>query len=105
VTRLVPSAFEARGKPPLPQRNPRMRVWSVRHAALIERVYARFEAALMRVGPIFARIGYNRLERPAAAVEAAVKGLTEGDIPEGLRACRPSAPPKSKRRPPSPPAK
>jgi hypothetical protein len=31
--------------------------------------------------------------------------LTRGDIPEGLRACRPSAPPRSTRRPPSPTAR
>jgi hypothetical protein len=47
----------------------------VRHAALLERLYARFEAALVSAAPLFARIGYDRLERPAAALEAAVKGL------------------------------
>jgi hypothetical protein len=47
----------------------------VRHAALIERVYARFAAALARIAPVLARVGYDRLERPVAALEAAVKGL------------------------------
>jgi hypothetical protein len=75
VTRLVPCAFEPRGKPPPPERNPRMRLWSVRHAALIERVYARFEAALSRAAPLLARLGYDGLERPTAALEAAVKGF------------------------------
>jgi Methylene-tetrahydrofolate reductase C terminal len=75
VTRLAPCAFEPRGKPPPPERKPRMWLWSVRHAALLERVYARSEAALARAAPIFARLGYDRLERPAAALEAAFKGF------------------------------
>ncbi len=75
MTRLVPSAFEPRGKRPPPGRNPHMRLWSVRHAALMERVYARFEAALARAAPMLARVGYDRLERPVAALEATVKGL------------------------------
>ena len=47
----------------------------MRHAALMERVYARFEAALVARRRSSPRIGYDRLERPAAAVEAAVKGF------------------------------
>jgi hypothetical protein len=72
---LTPSAFEPRGKRPPPQRNPWIRVWSVRHAALMERLYERFEAALAGVAPILARIGFARLEHPVAALEAGVKGL------------------------------
>ena len=34
-----------------------------------------FEAALASAAPILARIGFHRLERPAAALEAGVKGL------------------------------
>jgi len=52
-----------------------MRLFSVRHAAPIERVYARFEAALVRLGPLLKRLGYARLERPIAALEAGVKGF------------------------------
>jgi len=51
VTRLTPSAFEPRGKRAPPDRNPRVRLFSVRHAALIERLYARFEAAIVRAAP------------------------------------------------------
>jgi hypothetical protein len=72
---LTPSAFEPRGKRPPPGRNPRMRAWSVRHAALMESLYKRFEAALAGLAPILARIGFARLERPVAALEASVKGL------------------------------
>ena len=75
MTALAPSAFEPRGKWPPPQRNPRMRTWSVRHSALMERLYKRFEAAIAGVAPILARIGFGRLERPVAALEAGVKGF------------------------------
>ena len=47
----------------------------MRQAALMERLYAGFEAALAAAAPILARIGFARLERPVAAVEGAVKGL------------------------------
>jgi hypothetical protein len=52
-----------------------MRLWSVRHAALMERLYAGFEAALIRMDPLFARLGYDRLERPVARLESGVKGF------------------------------
>jgi Methylene-tetrahydrofolate reductase C terminal len=71
---LTPSAFEPRGKRPPPDRSPRMRLWSIRHAALLERVYDVFEAVLVALAPLLARIGYERLERPFAFVEARVKG-------------------------------
>jgi hypothetical protein len=72
---LTPSAFEPRGKRPPPDRKPRIRLWSVRHAALMERLYRRFEMAVASFGPILSRIGYARLERPVAALEAGVKGF------------------------------
>ena len=52
-----------------------IRHWSVRHAGLLERVYALVEHALIAAGPMLARIGMARLERPVAAVERGVKGL------------------------------
>ncbi len=51
------------------------RLWSVRHARGLSRVYAAFERMLIRLAPLFERIGYQRLERPVAAVERTVKGL------------------------------
>ena len=72
---LTPSAFEPRGKRPPPERKSRLRLWSVRHAALLERLYSRFEAPLIRLGPLISRIGVARLERPVAALEAWVKGV------------------------------
>ena len=75
MTALTPSAFEPRGKWPPPRRDPRMRTWSVRHSALMERLYSRFETAVAGAAPFLRRIGFARLERPVAAFEAGVKGL------------------------------
>src|ERR1700722_5884143 len=53
----------------------RARLWSVRHARGLDRFYAVFERVLLRLAPLFSAIGYQRLERPLAAVERGVKGL------------------------------
>jgi hypothetical protein len=53
----------------------RVRRWSTRHAALLERVYARFEALLVGLHPVFAGLGDQRLERAVSAVERVVKGF------------------------------
>src|SRR4051812_15002893 len=52
-----------------------VRLWSVRHARGLSRIYAAFEAALLKAAPLLERIGYQRLERPVAATERVVKGL------------------------------
>ena len=52
-----------------------VRLWSVRHARGLNRFYRGFERALTGLHPLFERIGYERLERPVAAVERSVKGL------------------------------
>ena len=52
-----------------------VRLCSVRHARLLNGIYRAFERALVACDPILRRIGYDRLERPAAAVERQVKGL------------------------------
>ncbi len=52
-----------------------VRLWSVRHARALSRVYAGFERLLVACEPWLCRIGYRRLERPLAAVERGVKGL------------------------------
>ena len=71
---LTPSAFEPRGKRPPPERWPAVRLWSIRRARGLERLYDGFERALIALAPLLSRIGYARLERPVAAVERAVKG-------------------------------
>ncbi|TLZ25432.1 MAG: hypothetical protein E6K25_15330 [Gammaproteobacteria bacterium] len=52
-----------------------LRQWSVRHARGLNAFYRSFEAALVALHPLWKRLGYQRLERPVAAVERSVKGL------------------------------
>jgi hypothetical protein len=52
-----------------------VRLWSVGHARLLRGVYAAFEGWLRAAEPLLRRIGYDRLEAPAATVERGVKGL------------------------------
>ena len=52
-----------------------VRLWSVRHARGLNAFYRGFERTLTALHPLFERIGYQRLERPVAAVERSVKGL------------------------------
>jgi hypothetical protein len=50
-----------------------VRQWSVRHARGMNAFYQRLEALLLRLHPLFRAIGYERLERPVAAVEKVIK--------------------------------
>ena len=52
-----------------------VRLWSVRHARALNAWYRGFERTLVTLHPLFKRIGYERLERPVAALERRVKGL------------------------------
>jgi hypothetical protein len=52
-----------------------VRRWSVRHARGLNAFYRRFEALLVACDPLWRLIGYQRLERPVAAVERVVKGV------------------------------
>ncbi len=71
---LTPSAFEPRGKRPPPARWPRVRLWSVRHAGALERVYDAFERTLVALAPLFAKLGFARLEGPVSRIEGVIKG-------------------------------
>lgn len=51
-----------------------LRRWSVRHSRLLEVTYSLLEGSLLKLAPILERIGYERLEKPVAAVEKVVKG-------------------------------
>ncbi len=51
----------------------RVRLFSVRHARFFERVYKRVEQVMILLDPVFAKIGYNRVERPIALLEKGVK--------------------------------
>ncbi len=70
----VPAAFEPAGRPARDSGGPTLRFWSVRHARLLERLYAAFERKLLAATPLLRRVGFERLERPAAAAERAIKG-------------------------------
>ncbi len=52
-----------------------VRLWSVRHARGMNAFYRGFEALLVHLHPVFQVLGYERIERPVASVERAVKGL------------------------------
>ena len=52
-----------------------VRLWSVRHARGLNAFYRGFEAVLVALNPLWKLLGYQRLERPVAAVERSVKGL------------------------------
>jgi hypothetical protein len=52
-----------------------VRLWSVRRARGMNAFYRGFETVLVRLHPLFKLLGYERLERPVATVEQAVKGL------------------------------
>lgn len=52
-----------------------VRHWSVRHARGLNAFYVGFESVLVRLSGMFQVLGYERIERPVAVVEKAVKGL------------------------------
>jgi hypothetical protein len=53
----------------------RMRSWSVRNARWLKCAYAGLETVLVWFSPLLRRIGYERLDRPFAAVEKMTKGV------------------------------
>ena len=53
----------------------KVRRWASRHSRFFEAFYKGFEAVLAGLHPLFRRIGYQRMERPTAVVEKAIKGF------------------------------
>lgn len=53
----------------------RVRLFAVRQARVFEWIYQRVERMMITLDPVFARIGYDRIERPIALLERGVKGL------------------------------
>jgi hypothetical protein len=51
-----------------------VRLWSVRHARGLNAFYRGFEGVLKRMHGLFEALGYERFERPVAALERTVKG-------------------------------
>lgn len=52
-----------------------VRRWSVRHARGMEVFYSAFEKVLGSLHPLWNAIGYERAEKPVAALEKVVKGF------------------------------
>jgi len=53
----------------------RVRLWSVKNARMLEAFYKGFEKVVIALHPLWKLIGYERLEKPFATTEKAVKGL------------------------------
>ena len=70
----TPAAFEATGKPPRDAKKFALRFWAIRKSAAMERLYNGLERSLVLLSPVFAAIGWERLEKPVATVEKLVKG-------------------------------
>ena len=52
-----------------------VRLWSVRHARGLNNFYKAFEKALIALHPLWAKIGYDKLEKPFERVEEITKGF------------------------------
>jgi len=52
-----------------------VRRWAVRHAGGLDKFYQGFETLLVKLHPLWEKIGYQRLERPVAKIEQLCKGL------------------------------
>lgn len=52
-----------------------VRLWSVRHAKGLNAFYRGFEKVLIALHPLWAKIGYEKVERPFQAMERGIKGF------------------------------
>jgi len=52
-----------------------VRLWVVRHAGAFERIYNMFEPVLVKLHPVWRKVGYDRAEKPMSKIEQACKGL------------------------------
>ena len=52
-----------------------VRRWAVRHAGALDRFYQGFETLIVKLHPLWEKIGYQRLEGPVAKIEQLCKGL------------------------------
>jgi hypothetical protein len=53
----------------------RVRLWSTRHAGLLNLLYEGLERVLVALDPLFQRFGYQRVERWISVIEDPIKGL------------------------------
>lgn len=52
-----------------------VRYWCTSHARFLERVYAVVEWTVLKLSPLWRKIGYERLDAPLAALERVSKGF------------------------------
>ena len=52
-----------------------VRLWSVRHAKGLNAFYRGFEKALVALHPLWAKIGYDKVEKPFQVMEKGIKGF------------------------------
>lgn len=52
-----------------------VRLWSIRQSRWLNFIYEGIEATLVLLNPLLKRIGYERLDKPFAAIERTVKGF------------------------------
>jgi len=71
------TAYEPAGVSPVRRaaKSYTIRLWSVRHARLLEWLYARFAGLFLKLHPFWRAVGYQRAEGPVKFVEEKVKGL------------------------------
>lgn len=69
---IGPVQFAADGRR---RRKLTLKYWSIRHSRVLETMYGLFEKTLLLAKPVFRAIGYDRLEKPVAALERQVKGV------------------------------
>jgi len=53
----------------------RVRLWAVKQARPLEKIYNGFERVFVALHPLWKLIGYERLEKPIAGLEKVVKGF------------------------------
>ncbi len=53
----------------------RLRLFAIQHARAFEWLYQRVERVIVALDPVFAKIGYDRVERPVALLEQGVKTI------------------------------
>ena len=73
----VPSAYEPSGTGPVRRARSAftIRLWAVRNARVLERVYSLLADVFLGLHPLWKAIGYQRVEAPVVAVEKVVKGF------------------------------
>ncbi|MCB2102820.1 MAG: methylenetetrahydrofolate reductase C-terminal domain-containing protein [Rhodobacterales bacterium] len=73
----VPSAYEPAGTGPVRRARSAftIRLWAVRHAGFLEKVYTLLADLFLGLHPLWKAVGYQRVEKPVVLVERTVKAF------------------------------